>query len=69
MRTEETLARMVLEQAPEAILITTADRNPPGPTIVYVNPAFTRLTGYWLEEVVGRSPQILEGPNTRAFPA
>jgi PAS domain S-box-containing protein len=65
MRTEETLARMVLEQAPEAILITTADRNPPGPTIVYVNPAFTRLTGYSLEEVVGRSPQILEGPNTR----
>jgi len=65
MRTEETLARMVLEQAPEAILITTADRNPPGPTIVYVNPAFTRLTGYWLQEVVGRSPQILEGPNTR----
>ncbi len=66
MRTEETLARMVLEQAPEAILITTADRNPPGPTIVYVNPAFTRLTGYSLEEVVGRSPQILDGPNTKS---
>jgi PAS domain S-box-containing protein len=65
MRTEETFARMVLEQAPEAILIITAERNPPGPIIVYVNPAFTRLTGYWLQEVVGRSPQILEGPNTQ----
>lgn len=64
MRFEEAFARMVLEQAPDAVLITTADLEPPGPTIVYVNSAFTHLTGYSLEEVLGRTPRILEGANT-----
>jgi PAS domain S-box-containing protein len=65
MRFEETFAQMVLEQAPDAVLIATADPNPPGPTIVYVNSAFTRLTGYSPEEVLGRTPHLLEGANTQ----
>ncbi len=32
--------------------------------IVYVNPAFTRLTGYAREEAVGRNPRFLQGPET-----
>ena len=32
--------------------------------IVFVNHAFTKITGYRNEEIVGRSPSILQGPNT-----
>jgi diguanylate cyclase (GGDEF)-like protein/PAS domain S-box-containing protein len=36
-----------------------------GPRIVFANDAFTRLTGYALEEVLGRNPRMLEGPQTQ----
>ena len=36
----------------------------PGPRIVYVNEAFTQLTGYSREEVLGKSPRILQGPDS-----
>lgn len=36
----------------------------PGAPIVWVNDAFTRTTGYALEEVVGRGPALLHGPGT-----
>lgn len=36
----------------------------PGTPIVWVNEAFTRSTGYTLEEAVGRSPRFLQGPAT-----
>jgi len=35
-----------------------------GPEIVYVNDAFTRLTGYTSEEVLGKTPRILQGEET-----
>lgn len=53
-----------LEQADESILITDAQLDPPGPAIVFVNPAFTRMTGYTAEESVGKTPRILQGPRT-----
>src|SRR5947209_4374589 len=34
------------------------------PRIVLVNPAFTAQTGYLADEVVGRHPRLLVGPNT-----
>jgi PAS domain S-box-containing protein len=37
----------------------------PGPRIVFVNDAFERRTGYAREEVLGRSPRLLQGPKTR----
>lgn len=49
---------------PNSILVTAADLDSPGPTIVYVNPAFTQLSGYSAEEVLGRSPRLLQGPGT-----
>ena len=49
---------------PDALLITTARLEPPGPQIIYVNRAFTELTGYSADEVVGRSPTILQGEAT-----
>ncbi len=54
----------VVAAARDIILVTAADLDRPGPTIVYVNPAFTTLTGYAAEEVLGRSPRILQGPGT-----
>ncbi|WP_162559842.1 PAS domain S-box protein [Methylobacterium radiodurans] len=55
---------VAVEAAGEAILITTPDLQDPGPVIVYVNPGFTRMTGYTREEAVGRSPRFLQGPET-----
>jgi PAS domain S-box-containing protein len=60
---EEELARlkMAVEQAAEAILITEPDG-----TIVYVNPAFERITGYSRKDVIGRTPSILKSGNHSA---
>ena len=38
---------------------------PLGPKIVYVNQAFTRITGYSSQEAIGQTPRILQGPNTQ----
>ncbi len=53
-----------VEASGEAIMITSADLDEPGPRIEYVNPAFTRMTGYEAREVVGRTPRLLQGPGT-----
>jgi PAS domain S-box-containing protein len=54
----------VIEAAAESILITTSDLDAPGPSIVYVNPAFEKMTGWSRAEVLGKSPRILQGPET-----
>jgi len=58
------LLAAAVQHANETILITTGNLQPPGPEIVFVNPAFTRMTGYAAEEVLGQSPRILQGPHT-----
>jgi diguanylate cyclase (GGDEF)-like protein/PAS domain S-box-containing protein len=60
----EEIAVITLEQASDAILITDANLVAPGPTIIYANEAFAQLTGYSVEELVGKSPRILQGPAT-----
>ncbi len=47
------------DNAFESILITTAVKTNNGYPIVYVNQAFTALTGYETEEVIGKTPGIL----------
>ncbi|MFO0994733.1 MAG: adenylate/guanylate cyclase domain-containing protein [Hyphomicrobiales bacterium] len=54
----------VLEAASESILITSADLGRPGPMIVYVNPAFEKMTGWTAAEAVGKSPRFLQGEKT-----
>lgn len=56
-RSEENLrlAATVFETATEGITVTDADRN-----IIAVNPAFTEITGYSREEVLGKNPRILQ---------
>jgi PAS domain S-box-containing protein len=47
----------------DSIVITDAGTpESPRPRIVFVNQAFTRLSGYSADEAVGRSPSILQGP-------
>jgi PAS domain S-box-containing protein len=41
-----------------------ADPNLPDCPIVYLNPAFTELTGYTLESALGRNCRFLQGPET-----
>jgi PAS domain S-box-containing protein len=48
----------------EAILITTAELDPPGPEIVYVNEDFCQMAGYAREELIGKTPRIMQGPKT-----
>jgi len=48
------LAASVFEHSVEATMITDASN-----TIIAVNPAFTRITGYTEDEVVGQTPNIL----------
>jgi PAS domain S-box-containing protein len=65
-RSEESLRLLgsAVAQARESIMITDAELNLPGPKIIFVNPAFTRMTGYTAEEAMGRTPRILQGPRS-----
>ena len=56
--------REILEAASESILVTTTDLDYPGPTIVYANRAFERMTGWCKTEIKGKSPRLLQGPKT-----
>ena len=48
-----------VEQSPSGIIITDNNRN-----IVYTNPAFTGISGYSQEEVLGRNPGLLTAGET-----
>ncbi len=64
-RSDEAHRRLatVVEQAAETIVVTDLDG-----TIVYVNPAFERITGYTREEAIGQNPRILgSGKQTAEF--
>ena len=50
-----------MEESFNSIIISEAG---PGYPIVYVNPAFSELTGYGPHEVIGKSPSMLQGPKT-----
>lgn len=49
--------------AKDGVIITTADLTD-GPEIVYVNDAFTKISGYTKDEVIGKTPRILQGEGT-----
>ncbi|MDR3457706.1 MAG: PAS domain S-box protein [Verrucomicrobiae bacterium] len=53
-----------VEQTRESIMITDAELDLPGPKIIFVNPAFTKMTGYNEADVLGKTPRILQGPHT-----
>ena len=60
----ESFLKLAVESIDEAIIVTSPDLDDPGPRIEYVNTGFTRMTGYEAHEVIGRTPRVLQGPNT-----
>ena len=65
MLLEQERTRLVkaVEYAAETIVVTDRDG-----TIQYVNPAFTRVTGYEREEAIGKNPRILQsGRHDQSF--
>ncbi len=67
-RAESKTMRMLtnaIDRAADVFLLTEAEPvDLPGPRIVYVNPAFEKMTGYTAEEVMGKTPRILQGAKT-----
>ncbi len=58
------LLEAAMQHVDESVLISTTQLDPPGPQTVYANEGFYRMTGYTAEEVVGKTPRILQGPKT-----
>ncbi|MEO1622423.1 MAG: PAS domain S-box protein, partial [Cyanobacteria bacterium J06632_3] len=59
------LLQSVVVNTNDAVIITEAEPfDEPGPRILYENAAFTQITGYKPEEVLGKTPRILQGPKT-----
>ena len=57
------LANKLIENSPDCVMICNAQSE-----IEAVNPAFTRVTGYQAEEVIGKTPAILKsGRQNKAF--
>ncbi len=59
------LLETVITQSKDSILITEAN-SPDGkiPKIVYVNPAFSQMSGYQSNEIIGKSANIFKGPKS-----
>ncbi|WP_194756370.1 hybrid sensor histidine kinase/response regulator [Aliidiomarina indica] len=59
------LLDLAVSRLNDIIIITKANPlDEPGPETVYVNEAFTQVTGYEANEIIGKSPRILQGPKT-----
>jgi PAS domain S-box-containing protein len=56
------LLETVITQTKDSVIITEAEKSNKGiPKIVFVNPAFTEMTGFASNEVIGKSPTIFMG--------
>ncbi len=59
--TVENMLNVAMDSNFSSIMLTSASESY---QIKYVNPAFTELTGYTPEEVIGKDPSLLQGPKT-----
>ncbi len=59
------LLQSVIANVHDAVVITEAEPiSGKGPQILYVNQAFSEMTGYTPSEVLGKTPRFLQGPKT-----
>ena len=59
------LLETVITQSRDSIIITEPDSdNLTVPKIIYTNPAFTNMSGYESDEILGKTPEIFKGPNS-----
>jgi len=59
------LLETVITQTKDAVVITDTDISRNNlPNIIFVNPAFQKMTGYNSEDVVGKSPLLFVGPKS-----
>lgn len=59
------LLETVITQTKDAVVITDTDTSEnPIPNIIFVNEAFTKMTGYKPKEVIGKSPIMFTGPKS-----
>src|SRR5438445_5402316 len=56
------LRERAIAETSNGVLIT--DPHQPDNPIIYANPAFERITGYRMDEVLGRNCRFLQGPDT-----
>jgi PAS domain S-box-containing protein len=60
----DNLGPQIWDSSPFSIVVTGYDAEPQQRKILYVNPAFTGLTGFAAEDVVGKPVAIMDGPKT-----
>jgi PAS domain S-box-containing protein len=59
------LLESVILNTTDAVVITNINQDPIIKNkIIFVNSSYCKMTGYTLEEVFGKSPSLLQGPNT-----
>lgn len=58
------LFKEAADQSFDAITVTRAVGDEAPSEIIYVNEAFTEMTGYEAEDVIGETPGMLQGPKT-----
>ena len=60
----EELLKKIPNYTNDALIIAQVKDANSVPEIVYINQAFTKLTGYSAEEAIGKTPKMLQGPKT-----
>lgn len=64
LKAKPLIVQPIWDRLDHAVIVTDRNLAAPGPTIRYVNRAFTRLTGYRADEAIGRSPRFMQCPRT-----
>lgn len=64
VESELRLLESAVQNLREGVMVTTGTWRGTGPTILYVNPGFTAMTGYAEAEVLGRGIRRILGPKT-----